>query len=88
MIPAQSRQIRTPSRRPGSARSFVPQPGQVPAADNAAVQARVAQVPLREGGTRVQVCCPHRAQVRFFDAQAVTTRGAAWRGPAAARSGR
>ena len=36
VIPAQSRQIRTPPRRPGSARSFVPQPGQVPVADNAA----------------------------------------------------
>ena len=36
MIPAQSRQILTPSsRRPGSTRPAVPQPGQVPAADSA-----------------------------------------------------
>ena len=36
VIPAQSRQTRAPSRRPGSTRSAAPQPGQVPAADSAA----------------------------------------------------
>ena len=36
VIPAQSRQIRTPSRRPGSARPAMPQPGQVPVSASAA----------------------------------------------------
>ncbi|HET9970751.1 MAG TPA: hypothetical protein VFQ68_21125 [Streptosporangiaceae bacterium] len=36
LIPAQSRQIRTPSRRPGSTRSALPHPGQVPVAGSAA----------------------------------------------------
>lgn len=45
VMPAQSRQIRTPSRRPGSSRPPVPQPGQVPATASAAVKHRQHRCP-------------------------------------------
>ena len=85
VIPAQSRQIRTPSRRPGSSRSAVPQPGQVPAAASAAVRHRQHRRPSGNDAAGYP-WCPHRAQVRFF-AGGVTARAAASRGPGAARSG-
>ena len=86
VIPAQSRQIRTPSRRPGSTRPPAPQPGQVPATASAVVRHRWHRCPSGKEAAGYP-WCPHRAQVRFF-AGWVTARDAAWRGPGAARSGR
>ena len=85
VMPAQSRQIRTPSRRPGSSRPPVPQPGQVPAAASAALRHRQHRCPSGNEAAGYP-WCPHRAHVRFF-AGWVMTRDAAGPGPGAARSG-